>query len=222
MTVNGTLVHRRKAARVTIEKGRVKAVDPADEAGARQFVSSGFFDMQVNGFQGIDYSGQELSASDVRAVVDALAPYGTTRHFPTIITGPQERIERNLAVIAEAVGADRTLEYRIPGIHVEGPYISPEDGPRGAHDRTYVREPSIPALERWLEASNGLLALVTLAPELPGVDEAIAFLSANGVRVALGHHAGTAAVITAAVDAGASLVTHLGNGSHAQLPRLDN
>lgn len=223
MTVQGTLLHQRRAVEMTLDRGRVKSVAAAAGNGTRHhYIAKGFLDLQVNGFQGIDYSGAELEVGDVRRVVDALAAYGTTRHFPTIITSSQERIERNLAIIAQAVASDRALAYRVPGVHVEGPYISAEDGPRGAHDRRYVRSPSLNEIEGWMRASNGMLALVTLAPEVPGAAEAIGFLTANGVRVALGHHAGSSAEITAAADAGASLSTHLGNGSHAVLPRLDN
>jgi N-acetylglucosamine-6-phosphate deacetylase len=125
-------------------------------------------------------------------------------------------------MIAEAVTAPQELRLAIPGIHLEGPYISSEDGPRGAHDPEFVRDPDWEEFSIWQEASRGMIRLVTLAPERPGAQEFIRRASASGVKVALGHTAADAMAIEAAVRAGASLSTHLGNGSHGLIPRLKN
>lgn len=222
MEVRGQFLPGHRGLSVTLDKGTIASFEEVAPELELPFLARGFFDIQVNGYRGIDYSSESLVKQDVRTVVDLLAPSGTTRHLPTIITNAQERIERNLSTIAGAIESEPGLAYRVPGIHVEGPYISREDGPRGAHDRQFVRNPDLAEIERWIEASSGLLRIVTLAPELPGATDAIEFLTKRGVRVALGHHAGGVADITAAAGAGATLSTHLGNGSHAELPRLKN
>lgn len=223
MQVSGRLLPQLQPVQLSVRDGVISEMEPtSDEQVGDQMIARGFLDIQVNGYRGMDYSGDTLSIEDVRAVTRALLASGTTRHLPTIITNSQERIERNLATIASAVESDSMLRFAVPGIHVEGPFISSEDGPRGAHDPRFVRPPSVREIERWIEASNGLLSVVTLAPELEGVGEAIRFMRSKKIQVALGHHAGSADDIESAVEAGARLSTHLGNGSHAQLPRLNN
>jgi N-acetylglucosamine-6-phosphate deacetylase len=131
-------------------------------------------------------------------------------------------VGRNLRVIAEALEAEPELREAVPGVHLEGPFISAVDGPRGAHELRFVRDPDWAELASWLEAAPGLVRLVTLAPELPGALEVIRRATAAGIRIGLGHTAASAEVIAGAVRAGACLSTHLGNGSHAVLPRLRN
>jgi N-acetylglucosamine-6-phosphate deacetylase len=102
------------------------------------------------------------------------------------------------------------------GLHIEGPYISPEDGPRGAHPRADVRPPDREEFERWQRLSGGRIRILTLSPEWPGVNEFITEVTASGVVVAIGHTAATPEQIAAAAAAGARMSTHLGNGSHAK------
>lgn len=186
------------------------------------YVTSGLLDVQVNGYRRIDYSSQKLSTEDVRKMVDMLGATGTTRHFPTVITAPTETILRNLEMIISLCESDRELASAIPGIHVEGPFISPIEGPRGVHDPAYVRLPDYSEYEEWQAAAKGRIRLITLAPELEGSIHLIEKLIADNVIVALGHHAAEPEIIQKAVSAGASLSTHLGNGSHATIPRLHN
>jgi N-acetylglucosamine-6-phosphate deacetylase len=110
----------------------------------------------------------------------------------------------------------------VAGIHVEGPHIAPEDGPRGAHPVADVRPPSIAEFDRWQQAAGGLVKLVTLSPHWPEAPAYIRHLVKTGVTVSLGHTSADAVQIAAAVDAGASLSTHLGNGSHAMMNRRHN
>jgi N-acetylglucosamine-6-phosphate deacetylase len=186
------------------------------------YVSPGLLDIQVNGYKRLDYSSEHLSTQDVRRMVDMLGATGTTRHFPTVITAPTETILRNLELISSLCDSDRELAAAIPGIHVEGPFISPVDGPRGVHDPAYVRLPDYAEYEEWQAAAKGRIRLITLAPELEGSIDLIEKLIADNVIVALGHHAAEPEIIQRAVSAGASLSTHLGNGSHATIPRLHN
>ena len=193
-----------------------------DLGGDEYCVLPGLIDLQVNGYAGIDFCSPEVQPADVERASLELANAGTTSYLPTVITNSVAAIEASLRAIAAACAAGGAAQARIRGIHLEGPYISPLDGPRGTHPREYVRSPDWDEFCRWQQAAGGRIRLVTLAPEIPGALEFIAHARAAGIVVALGHHAGTLAEINAAVAAGASLSTHLGNGAHAQLPRHPN
>ncbi len=186
------------------------------------WIASGFTDLQVNGLRGVDYSSERLEAEDVLSVVRALAASGTTQHVPTIVTGPRERISRNLKVIARACAGIPLVGRAVAGMHVEGPFISAEDGPRGVHPRSFVRDPDFEEFAEWQEAAEGAIRYVTLAPERPGALPFIERVVATGVRVAIGHTAARPEEIREAISAGATLSTHLGNGSHRLLPRHPN
>jgi len=108
------------------------------------------------------------------------------------------------------------------GFHVEGPHISPDDGPRGAHPRQWVRPPDVKEFHRWQDAARGNIRLVTVAPEWPQAPAYIEALTAAGVVISIGHTNASAEQISRAVSAGASMSTHLGNGAHQVLPRHPN
>jgi N-acetylglucosamine-6-phosphate deacetylase len=220
MELKGIDIYDNQSVQLTIGKGRIIARNPIPAEGDLPFISPGFLDMQVNGYQGVDYSSEQLKAEAIEELVRNLAKSGTTRHIPTIITNPRERICRNLSVIAEAVKNNPLLKKAIAGIHVEGPFISIEDGPRGAHDAKYIRDPSIEELDAWIEASQGLLRMITIAPERKGAVPFIEAAVKRNVIVSIGHTAASKKDLELAVAAGASMSTHLGNGSHADLPRL--
>ncbi|HWP68489.1 MAG TPA: amidohydrolase family protein, partial [Rectinemataceae bacterium] len=139
-----------------------------------------------------------------------------------IVTRPREQILRNLRAIALARRESPTIAAAIPGVHIEGPYISSEDGPRGAHDPRYVRDPDFDEFQEWQDASEGLVKIVTVAPEREGALAFIQQVAATGCVVAIGHSAAPPETIREAIAAGCTLSTHLGNGSHATLPRLKN
>ena len=152
----------------------------------------------------------------MRRAVAAIEKTGVTRFLPTLITSPLE----SFAACARTL---RRAEHpALAGIHMEGPYISPEDGPRGAHAREHVRGADVDDFRRRQEAADGRIRLVTLAPESPGALRLVEHLVASGVRVAIGHTAASAAQIQDAVSAGATLSTHLGNGCAGTLPRHPN
>jgi hypothetical protein len=129
---------------------------------------------------------------------------------------------QTLRIISAARRHDPQIAAAIPGIHIEGPYISAEDGPRGAHDPAYIRDPDVIEFKQWQEAADGKIALVTIAPERRGALDFIRQVVACGVATAIGHTAADPATIRQAIMAGARLSTHLGNGSHGQIPRLNN
>ena len=185
-------------------------------------LSRGFVDAQVNGYRGVDYSGVSLTEEKILSLIEDLAQTGTLRHIPTIITNSQERIEENLTIIKKAVAHNARIRHAIAGIHIEGPYISKDDGPRGAHDPLFVRDPNIRELRSAQKAAGGLIKLVTIAPEREGSLGFIKEARNMGIAIALGHCNPTPEQIQQSVEAGASISTHLGNGSHALLPRLKN
>jgi N-acetylglucosamine-6-phosphate deacetylase len=141
---------------------------------------------------------------------------GVTRFLPTLITAALEPFTRLARLIADVD------DPAIAGIHLEGPYISPDDGPRGAHPRAHVMAASRDDFSRRQESARGRIVLVTLAPEVPGALPLIEHLARAGVCVAIGHSAATPQQIRDAVAAGATLSTHLGNGCAAVLPRHPN
>ena len=186
------------------------------------YVCTGFVDLQVNGYRGLDYSSDNLKEEDVEKIVSYLAEAGTVKHLPTIITGEKEKTIRNIKTIINARKKSAITETAIPGIHLEGPYISPVEGAIGAHDRIYVRLPDIKELREWHEESEGLIKIITLAPELEGSSEFIKEAVKLGIKISIGHSDSNTENIRNAVDCGMSLSTHLGNGIYQMIDRRNN
>src|SRR5262249_5038368 len=157
-----------------------------------------------------------LHVDHVRAALTRLPATGVTRCLPTLITSPFDRFAAAARVLV------RAAHPAIAGLHMEGPYISGEDGPRGVHPRQHVAPAAVDDFQRRQEAADGQIALVTLAPEVDGALDLIEYLVATGVRVAIGHTAASAPQIADAIRAGATLATHLGNGCAEMLPRHPN
>jgi N-acetylglucosamine-6-phosphate deacetylase len=192
----------------------------------QSFTGPGLVDLQVNGFAGFDFNG-DPDTWTVRAFLDvarALGRRGVAAALPTFFTDAMDRMTARARRFAELLAEEPQLAGVFPGLHIEGPFISPEDGPRGIHPREHC---AIPAgapdfFDRLQEASGARVKLLTLAPELDGALDLIARARIRGVCVAIGHTQAPAETIRAAVSAGAAMSTHLGNGSHHVLPRLDN
>ncbi len=189
---------------------------PGPSSAPRTLELPGLVDLQVNGFAGVDFGDPRATPDDVLRAVAAIGATGVTRFLPTLITS-------SLQTFAACV---RTLlragHPAIAGIHMEGPYISPDDGPRGAHAREHVRGADVDDFRRRQDAAEGRIRLVTLAPEVQGSLPLVEHLVGAGVRVAIGHTAANRAQIQDAVAAGATLSTHLGNGCAGTLPRHPN
>ncbi|MGW3495995.1 N-acetylglucosamine-6-phosphate deacetylase [Streptomyces sp. NPDC001020] len=182
----------------------------------------GLVDLQVNGYDGHDVNADDLSIDTVHALARSLWAAGTTTFFPTVVTAGDDKIVHALETIAAAVRTDALLAHSIAGIHVEGPYLSALDGARGAHDAAHLRDPDTAELARWIAASDGLLRMVTLAPERAGAAAYIEAAVRARILVAIGHSAAEPEQIHQAAAAGASLSTHLGNGIQPLLPRHPN
>jgi N-acetylglucosamine-6-phosphate deacetylase len=200
----------------------LESVDPLiSPTGDSTYVTPGWIDLQVNGFAGVDYNAPSASHEEIARSIRAMLQTGVTRFYPTVITGsPEDMLGAldNLARAKEASWEGAAME----AFHVEGPYISPEDGPRGAHPARWVRPPSLDEFHRFQEAARGNIRLVTLSPEWPEAPRFIEALTREGVVASIGHMRATSDQIAAAVSAGATLSTHIGNGAHATLPRHPN
>jgi len=192
----------------------------------RQHTGPGLVDLQVNGFGGFDFNGEpeDWLPEHWHGVREAMARRGVVMALPTFITDAPERLLLRVQRYAELIEGDEDLALFFPRLHIEGPFISPETGPRGAHPIRYCETPrtSPNLMQRLWDGCGGRIGIVTLAPELPGALDLIEWLSGLGATVALGHTNATPAEVDAAARAGARMSTHLGNGSHTVLPRSDN
>jgi N-acetylglucosamine-6-phosphate deacetylase len=193
-----------------------------DPAGDAPWLLPGLVDLQVNGYGGHDVNGADVTADSVVELVRALGRTGTTTVVPTVITAAEVDIVRSLRAIAEARARDEATARAVPCVHVEGPHLSPEDGPRGVHPAAQVRLPDPDEFDRWQRACGGLVGIVTLSPHHPGAVAYTEHLTRAGVAVAIGHTHATPEQVRAVTDAGALLSTHLGNGAHAVLARHPN
>ncbi len=183
------------------------------------YVSSGFFDPQVNGFAGVDFNSPHLTPEGLRHVALSLASTGVTRFLPTLITSSHDRTVCQLKILAGTIRQDPLFRKMCLGIHLEGPYISPEEGPRGTHLREFVRSPRWEELEKFQEACEGRIRCVTLAPELEGAIPFIEKAVTHGIVIGVGHTRATEKELERAIQAGARLSCHLGNAPSERLPR---
>ena len=220
--VKGCSIFSGQNIEIRIDEGEIVGVESLNESDKLPIISPGFIDTQFNGYAGLDYSAEKFAQKDVLKMTEILASAGTTCHFPTIVTSSRDVTTKNLQTISLALADFPELSTAIPGIHIEGPYISSEDGARGAHDLKFVRDPDYDEFTEWQNAAGGRIRQLTLAPELPGAMDFINRVSSEGVIISIGHTAADPEIIKEAVDAGARMSTHLGNGSHGMMPRLKN
>lgn len=211
---------------ISFHGDRIASVVPMelsiDECRALPIVGPGLCDIQVNGYRGIWFSSETLTTDEVETVIHSYIEQGITQCLPTLITNSAAAIEHGLAVIRNARDRSPVLKNVIAGYHIEGPWISPVDGPRGAHPLAHVRPADFAEFSRWQQVSGDLVRIVTLAPEVPNAIDVVKQIVKTGVRVSIGHTGATFTQIAAAIDAGATLGTHLGNGCSAMVPRHDN
>lgn len=181
-----------------------------------QIECQGFVDLQVNGFAGVDFNQAARSIEQLSQAAKAIRATGVTRFLPTLITSSLDHFASCAAPLV------KFQDHSVIGIHMEGPYISPLDGPRGAHPVQDVIPASVEDFKRRQDAAQGRIVLVTLAPEVEGAIALIEYLVAQNIRVAIGHTAASPEEIRDAIKAGATLSTHLGNGCANMLPRHPN
>ena len=220
-SISGRDPHTGRTIEVVIRDGIIAAINEVTSTDST-WLSPGLIDLQINGYQGFDLNADNLTSDTVIGLCRSVLATGVTTFLPTIITASEEKIITCLRAIAAARQLNPVLRHMIPGVHIEGPHLSPEDGPRGAHPREHIRPPSMAEFDRWQQASGGLVKLVTLSPHFEEAPSYIATLHARDVLVSIGHTHASPEQIRAAVDAGATLSTHLGNGVADPLPRHPN
>ena len=211
---------------LTIADGRLASVatvesrDPAHAA--VPWVSPGWIDLQVNGYRGQEFSSQQLTPEKVAAIVRDHWAFGVTSLCPTLTTQSFECLVHGVQAIDFACRNSPDIARSVAGIHLEGPYFDEEDGPRGAHPRQHCRRPSWDEFQHLQAAAGGRIRLLTMSPHFQEAPAFITRATASGVIVAIGHTGANSRQIRAAVDAGARLSTHLGNGAHRTLRRHPN
>jgi N-acetylglucosamine-6-phosphate deacetylase len=178
-------------------------------------------DLQVNGFGGVDFSSLQLTRESFAEACRGVIDRGTRAFLPTVITSSDETYARNLPLIAETMAAPE-FEGRLLGIHLEGPFISPEPGAIGAHSAEWVREPDASFLDTLIDLARGQVRMLTLAADRAGAPDLVEHAVSRGVVASLGHHLATADDLARAAEAGAAALTHLGNGVPNTLPRHPN
>ncbi|MCU1258933.1 MAG: N-acetylglucosamine 6-phosphate deacetylase [Bryobacterales bacterium] len=192
----------------------IRAVRPGSVTD--RYICPSFIDIQVNGFAGVDYNSPATPASEILRSIEVIRSTGVARFLPTVITGgPDDMLGalRNLARITSSA---------IEGFHVEGPHLSPEEGPRGAHPLRWIRVPDIAEYRRWQDATDGRVRIVTVSPHWDNATAYIEALASDGVTVSIGHTHASPDQIANAVAAGATMSTHLGNAAHAMIRKQPN
>lgn len=222
-SIGGVLYSDGKPVTIIVENGKITEIKPLDTEidQTKNYVAPGLIDVQINGYMGVDFSGPDLTVEGVKKATKALWKAGVTSYFPTIITSDIDLIKKNFAILAKAK-ADPEIGKSIPGFHLEGPYISPIKGFRGAHLEKYIKNPDWEEFQEIQKAANNGIILITLAPELEGAIPFIQNCVKSGVVVSLGHHNGSAEDVLNAVSAGAKMATHLGNGCANEINRHHN
>jgi N-acetylglucosamine-6-phosphate deacetylase len=179
-------------------------------------------DLQVNGFGGIDFNQDSLTAEDLHEACVQLASHGVEAILATIITEKIEVMAHRLANLARLRLLDPQAQRLVVGFHIEGPFLSAEPGYRGAHPADVIHRANADEMRRLLDAAQGLTQVVTLAPEADPDCEVTRMLANQGITVSAGHCNPSLDELRAAIDAGLRMFTHLGNGCPMQLPRHDN
>jgi N-acetylglucosamine-6-phosphate deacetylase len=213
-----------QAVQIEIEQGTIAACVAYEQPDAADlpWLAPGFIDLQVNGFGGQNFTDPHLTTEAVESISASLRPFGIARYLPTIITQSWAIQSHAVSVIAQAIEQSPSVRQRVAGIHLEGPYISLVDGPRGAHPLHACRPPDWDEFRRLQDMAGGQIRLITLSPEYPEAPAFIRHAVDCGVLVSIGHTNANSEQIQAAVDAGARMSTHLGNGSHIHLHRHRN
>lgn len=227
MVIRGKLVENGSTVNVHVSDGKIDRVEdgPATSGalgGDDVWVTSGICDVQVNGVGGISYKAEDLTVEQAIETTEWMYRRGTARWCPTVTTSSAEDAVNGLKLLADACEQSENAEDSFAGFHVEGPYISSEDGPRGAHPLQHTRDPDWDEFQRYQDAARGRICIFTLAPERDGALEFIEKASATGVVISIGHSGAPPERIREAVAAGARMSTHLGNGAHAMMPRHPN
>lgn len=185
-------------------------------------ISDGLFDLQVNGYAGVDFNDPGVTAASFDMALEAMLSAGVTQCLPTIITGTPNELAERFSALDAAVTGSRLGRSMVPGYHLEGPFLNAADGYSGCHPQAAMSDPDA-ALVAALEAGlSRPIMLITMAPERAGALEFVSAMRAQGKVTAMAHSAADFPTVRQAADAGMTLSTHLGNGLPQQLPKLEN
>lgn len=222
-TIEGLFYIDGKAVSIEIVDGKITNIRHLSSESdiPKMYVAPGLVDVQINGYMGIDFASQDLTIEGIREATKALWKEGVTSFLPTLITADKESLKNSFSILSKSLD-DKEVGMSIPGFHLEGPYISPVKGFRGAHLEKYIREPDWNEFLELQKAANNGIKLITVAPEIEGAIPFIQNCTKAGIVVSLGHHNGNAQQINAAANSGASMSTHLGNGCANMINRHNN
>lgn len=221
-TIQGLHYASKKHISLVVKNGIITDIKTNKNSNSNDYIAPGLVDLQINGFKGIDFNTPPINEVLIQEVTEKLWVEGVTSFYPTIITNSDEAIEEMISAIVRACKHAPLVDSCIAGIHLEGPFISPQDGPRGAHEKEYVKAPCWETFQRWQKIAKGKIKIITISPEWDSTNEFILKCVENGIVVSIGHTSATSEQIKAAVNAGATMSTHLGNGAHLELPRHPN
>lgn len=184
--------------------------------------AAGYFDLQVNGYMGVDFNKDDLTAKELAAVCKHLSRHGVDGILATITSEHIDVMARRLVRIVELRAQDKVAAKMIPGFHIEGPFINETDGYRGAHPKDATHGATPDEMKILLEAAGGLTRMVTLAPERDVKLRTTKMLAKQGIKVSAGHCNPSLDELKGAIDAGLSMFTHVGNGCPMMMHRHDN
>ena len=222
MKLQGCSYRNNLPIEVNIAGDHIERIDAIAQPANELIIGPGFTDIQVNGYGGLDYNECYDHPLTISSIPALLYKEGVTTHLPTIITNGREQIKKLIREVIDLRNEDELSRWSIDGIHIEGPFISSIDGPRGAHPKEFVCAPNWNLMMQWQEAAEGLIKMVTLSPEWENANSFIEQCVNHNILVSIGHTCATHQQLLDAVSAGASLSTHLGNGMHPLLVRHPN
>lgn len=195
---------------------------PVNEPDVTLCIAPGLIDLHINGVNGIDFNNPALTVQQMIDATEFLLSIGVTTYVPTVITNSDEDICTLVSTIADACRFSDLVNDCVWGIHLEGPFLSPVPGAKGAHEEKFIKAPDWELMQRYQKAADGRIRLVTLAPEWEGSAEFIRHCVSNNIIVSIGHSMAAAEHIETAIAAGATMATHLGNAVPLIMPRHPN
>ncbi|MGV8879982.1 MAG: N-acetylglucosamine-6-phosphate deacetylase [Sphingobacteriaceae bacterium] len=211
-----------ETAKITIREGMLTGITQTESSLNKPFIGPGLIDLQVNGVNKIDFNAPDLNTDAILAATEFLISKGVTTYFPTVITNADQATLSILQTIDQACQIHEIVRDCIGGIHLEGPFISPKEGAKGAHDERFIKAPDWNLFKKFQNAAGGRIKIITLAPEWAGSERFIKKCKEAGILVSIGHSLANSAEIENAVKAGAIMSTHLGNAIPLFLPRHPN
>lgn len=213
-----------RPVRIEVVNGFISAVielDRSESVSSLLIVAPGLIDNQVNGYAGVDFSGEVLTVQDIVKATSGLWQTGVTTYLPTLVTNTPENLIRNFRVLADSL-SEETVQQSVPGFHLEGPWLSRLDGFRGCHREDQLTLPDLAEMTAYQEAAGGKIVQLTIAPELQGASEMISYCKSKGIVTAMGHSNAGSMAIRSACEKGMTLSTHLGNGCANMIHRHNN